>query len=91
MTYQLNIAAVDCRPYPYVTAILGALRADVERVASDVLAEFEFRPAARTCKGRLCDVRTRSGDCNCRAAVGGRRYVQSMIIRFTGPVNEWND
>jgi hypothetical protein len=91
MTYQLNMAAVDCRPYPYVTAILGALRADVERVASDVLAEFEFRPVARTRKGRLCNVCTRSGDCDCRAAVGGRWYVRFMIVRFTGRVNEWND
>ena len=91
MTYQLNIAAVDCRPYPYVTAILGALRADVERVASNVLAELEFRPVARTRNGRLCNVCTRSGICDFRAAVGGRRYVRSMVVRFTGRVNEMND
>lgn len=85
------MAAVDCRPYPYVAAILGALRADVERVASDVLAEFEFRPAARTRKERLCNVCTRCRDCDYRAAVGGHRYVRSMIVHFTGRVNEWND
>lgn len=77
-----------CRPYPYVTAVLGALRADVERVASDVPTEFEFRSVARARKGRLCNVCARSGDCDGRAAVGGYRYVRSMIVRFTSQVNE---
>ena len=72
-----------CRPYPYVTAILGPLRADVERVASDVHTKFAFRSVACARKGRLCNGCTRSGECDGRAAVGGHRYVRSMIVRFT--------
>lgn len=88
MTYQLNVAAI-CRPYPYVTAVLVALRADVERVASDVPTEFEFRSIACARRGRLCNVCALFGDCDGRAAVGDHWYVQSMFVRF--PAKSIND
>jgi hypothetical protein len=84
MTYQLNIGCC-CRPYPYVTAVPGALRANVEQVASDVPTEFEFRSVACARKERLCIVYTRYGGTNGLTAVGGRRYVRSMIVRFYQP------
>lgn len=77
-----------CRPHPYVTAVLGALRADVERVASDVPTEFAFRSIACAPTARLYDVCTCHRDCGYRAAVGAHWYVRCAIVRFTSQVNE---
>ena len=71
-----------------VTDVLGALRADVERVASDVPAELVYRSVAWALKGRLCIDYTRCGGYDAPSAVGAQRYVRCMIVRFTSQVNE---